>query len=406
MNKLRASWQQIESWYLFMVVLGAFNVGFCIMLVPQFVVATFDSGMTKIGLIMAAWTAGPLIGPWFSKYIDKWGTPKLWLSGLFIINACLAFGVQYSQTVLSLSINMFIQGLIYAIGYAILNLLVIRRYEEKEWHGRTSMLIASFTIGEAIGFGIAGRITSPAAGFSGVGVVMLIASILALVLVPDFNKSFIRKRNPGQQFQQIRKLLLSPFGVMALGWGLLCFASQIEFLSFPVLMHEIFQIMPEYSSSIVSISGIVALSFYPTIGKLTEHFGADNVLIISSAVKAMVLIVLAYCAFYYVPGLMLIVLSMIFINHCTWPFMMTSSQIQAAQLSGECSKSIALTIFIAIAGLGNFLSGVVNSMVTAYLGMNYIPLVAAITALIGVILLFGNKYRELRHDRHIDQPKH
>ncbi|EHV5554024.1 MFS transporter [Vibrio parahaemolyticus] len=406
MDTLRASWRQIEPWYLFMVILGAFNVGFCIMLVPQFVVLSFDSGLAKIGLIMAAWTAGPLVGPWFSKYIDKWGTPKVWLSGLFLVNACLAFAVQYSQSVLSLFVNMFIQGLIYAIGYSILNLLIVRRYEEKEWHGRTGMLIAAFIIGEVIGFGVAGRIEMPAAGFVGASIVMVLSSLLALVLVPDFNKSFIRTRSPEQRSQQVRKLLHSPFGIMALGWGLLCFAAQILFLPFPVLMREVFQIMPEHSSSVVSISGIIALSFYPIVGKLTERFGADNVLITSSAVKAMVFVVLAYCAFYYQPELMLIVLCMVFVNRCTWPFMMASSQIQAAQLSGECSKSMALTIFMAIASIGNFLSGVINSMVTASLGMSYIPLVAAITASVGVVLLFGNKYRELRHDQHIDQPKH
>lgn len=389
-----------------MVVLGAFNVGFCIMLVPQFVVASFESGLVKVGIIMSAWTAGPLIGPLFSKYIDKWGSPKAWMSGLFIVNGVLAFMAQYSNSVPLLFINMALQGLIYAIGYSILNLLIVRRFDEQEWHGRTGMLIAAFIVGEVIGFGIAGHLPNPQLGFFGASVVMFLAAGLAPFMVPDFDSKRVRKPSRDGQAKQIKSLLLSPFGIMALGWGLLCFAAQILFLPFPVLMREVFEISPEASSTVVSVSGLIALTFYPVVGKLTERFGADNVLITSSAVKALVFCVLAYCAFYYAPHLILLVLSMIFVNRCTWPFMMASSQIQAAQLAGDCSKSVALTIFMAMAGIGNFLSGVVNSAVTASIGMAFVPLVAAITASIGVALLFGNKYRELRFDRVIQQPKH
>lgn len=86
--------------------------------------------------------------------------------------------------------------------------------------------------------------------------------------------------------------------------------------------------------------------------------------------------------------------------------MMASSQIQAAQLSNGCSKSMALTVFMAITGIGNFMSGIANSAVTAVWGMEYVPLIAAITASIGVVLLIGNKYRDHQVDHQIKQQKH
>ncbi|MGF1724733.1 MFS transporter [Photobacterium nomapromontoriensis] len=389
-----------------MIVLGAFNVGFCIMLVPQYVVAQFDNGLVALGIIMSAWTAGPLIGPLMSKYIDQFGSPRYWISSLLLINSLLAFSVQFCTTIPLLFMNLLAQGLIYAVGYSILNLLIVRRFEESEWHGRTGMLIAAFIIGEVIGFGIAGRITDPVAGIAFGGYMMLASSALALVLVPSFQ--FIVRKNPAdyRESHRVSKLLCSPFGIMAVGWGLLCFAAQILFLPFPVLMREVFLIDPELSSSVVSISGIIALTFYPIVGKLTERFGADNVLINASAVKTMVFIILSYCALNYVPSLAVVVLAMIFINRCTWPFMMASSQIQAAQLSNGCAKSMALTVFMAIAGIGNFMSGVVNSVVTATWGMEFVPTVAAVTGSIGVVLLVGNKYREYRYDNHIEQQKH
>lgn len=406
MDVIRTSLKQIEAWYLFMIVLGAFNVGFSIMLVPQHIASTFENGLAMIGVVMSAWTAGPLIGPLASKYIDQYGSPKLWIGGLLLVNSILALFIPHCNSIALLFINLLAQGLIYAVGYSILNLLIVRRFDEQEWHGRTGMLIAAFIIGEVIGFGIAGQVENPISGFKLGGYIMLISSVLAFAIIPDFPPKTKSSQKEHDDSHNLFKLLFSPFGIMAAGWALLCFAAQILFLPFPVLMREVFLVDPELSSSVVSISGLIALTFYPIVGKLTERFGADNILINSSAVKMLVFIVLGYCALNYTPSLALLVLAMIFINRCTWPFMMASSQIQAAQLSNGCSKSMALTVFMAMAGIGNFLSGVTNSAITMTWGMEFVPVTAAVTASIGVVLLIGNKYRDYQQDNPITQPKH
>lgn len=393
MGTLKNVIKQIEIWYIFMIVVGAFNVGFNIMLIPQHIAATFTDGMYLIGIVMAAWTAGPLIGPMISKYIDRLGKPRNWVSILLLANSVLAFVVPYCTTIPLLFLNMLFQGFIYAVTYSILNLLIVRRFESNEWYGRTSMLIAAFIIGEVIGFGVAGHVPTPMTGVHLGAIVMLGSSILAMYLVPDFNKQPAISTEKTVENLDIVGLVFSPFGIMAFGWALLCFSAQILFLPFPVLMREVFSVDPTVSSSVVSISGIIALIFFPMVGKLTSKFGADNVLIASSSVKAAVFAVLGICALNYSSGLMLVVLGMIFLNRCTWPFMMAGSLIQATQLSADHSKSMALTVFMAFAGFGNMLSGVMNSFITAKYGMEYVPIVAALAACIGILLLIGNKYR-------------
>ena len=407
MDTVRTVIKQIEPWYLFMVLVGAFNVGFNIMLIPQHLAANFTNGLALIGIVMAAWTAGPLVGPLLSPYIDKWGKPKHWLASLLLANGVLALLIPYCTSIPLIFLNLLLQGLVYAIAYSILNLLIVRRFSEEEWHGRTGMLIAAFIIGEVIGFGIAGHINNPVRGIVGGGIVLLCSSVLALVMVPNFKQQPVLTYEQQKQKHDLGKLINSPFGIMALGWGLLCFSAQIIFLPFPVLMREVFQLDPTLSSSVVSASGIIALSFYPIVGKLTAKFGADNILIISSAVKTCVFLVLGLSALQLFPALTSIVLGMLFLNRCTWPFMMASSQIQAAQLSTGSSKSMALVVFMAVAGFGNMMSGVMNSVITANWGMQYVPIVAAITACCGVLLLVGNKYRGTNFNQFIDiQQKH
>ena len=404
-----AALKQCEAWYIFMVVLGAFNVGFNIMLVPQFVADRFSNGLTLVGTVMAAWCAGALIAPFVSRYIDTVGRPKHWISALLLLNGALAFLVPISSNIVFIIANMLLQGAIYNIGYSLLNLLIIRRFSEPQWHDRTGMLIGAFIVGEVVGFGIGGRVPTPEYGIYLGAVILVISSLFALPMIPDFiyndTQNQTTEQTRTQNLDDWRSLIASPFGIMALAWGLLGFAAQIIFLPFPVLMKETFAIEPGISSMTVSLSGLIALAFYPIVGSLTSRFGADNILIISSTVKAMVFAVLAACALGILPPYAWLVLGMIFINRNTWPFMMASSQIQAAQLSQGHSKNLALSLFMATFGVFNALSGIANSMVTALWGMEYVPLVATIAALSGIFMLIGNKYRNLSPQEYLSQAR-
>ncbi|WP_434362949.1 MFS transporter [Parasalinivibrio latis] len=383
----------IEPWYLLMVVLGALNVAFNIMLIPQHIADTYPNGNALIGVIMAAWTAGPLMSPFLSKFIRLTDGPQYNVAKLFLLNALLAFTVPYCTHLALLFLNLFLQGLIYASVYSILNLLIVKRFQENQWHSRTSMLIAAFIIGEVIGFALAGLMADPIRGVSLGGVGLLVTSIFCLRILPEYQAGDdSTSQSQGRVAGQTKALLLSPFGLMVLGWALLCFSAQILFLPFPVLMEEVFLLPPVQSSMVISIAGLVALGFYPFIGTLTTRFGADSVLIGASTIKFLVFIVFSYCALNMGNALIPVVMLMIAVNRWTWPFMMTGSQIQASTLSKGRGNTLALTLFMAFSGAGNMLAGFANSYVTARLGIEYVPMFAAGACLLGILCVLGSKF--------------
>lgn len=393
MQNYTAARHNIEAWYILMVILGAFNVAFNIMLIPQVIANNYTNGNVLIGIVMAAWTAGPLISPWISKLIRLTDGHQNNVAKLFLLNALLAFSIPHCSHIVSLFINLFLQGLIYASIYSILNLLIVKRFPEREWHARTSWLIAAFIIGELIGFAIAGMMTNPIRGISLGGVVLLATSIFCLQILPTYhtNDHVLSPQKNGSS-AQAKDLLLSPFGLMILGWALLCFSAQILFLPFPVLMNEVFLLPPMQSSMTVSIAGLIALGFYPFIGHLTGKFGADSVLLGASFVKLSVFIIFTYCAMNMSHSLIPIVMLMIAINRWTWPFMMTSAQIQASTLSKGRGHTLALALFMAFSGAGNMLAGFANSYVTATLGIQYMPMFAAGSCLLGITFLLVGKF--------------
>lgn len=386
--------ENIENWYIVMIVLGAFNVSFNIMLIPQIIDTAFEDGLSMIGVVMSSWMAGPLIAPMISKYMDKYFSPKFWISFLLTANGFLLLGVPLSKGhgLYLLFIDLFLQGLIYALGFSLLNLLIIRRFEEKRWHAKTSMLIAAFILGEIIGFAIAGKFKQPMMGLYVAAVIIFITAIVSPFMIPNYKKEFIQKEKKEIEKRQTYKLLFSRFGILVFSWSLLNFAAQILFLPFPVLMKKIYLIDVETSSMTVSLTGIFSIFMYPFIGRFTKNYGAENVLRVSSFAKVIIFAVFAICAFYMQPMLIPLVIFMVSLNRLTWPFMMTSSQIDAAILAGSNNKSLALILYMAFASMGNMLAGFANSLVTQKFGMEYIPLVATVVAAVGVILLMINQF--------------
>ncbi|HIF9188684.1 TPA: MFS transporter [Photobacterium damselae] len=387
----------IEPWYLLMVILGALNVAFNIMLVPQHIAELYPNGNALIGIVMAAWTAGPLIIPFLSKFIRLMKGEQYTVGKLFLFNAILAFLVPYCHHIVLLFINLFLQGVIYASIYSILNLLIVKRFQKEEWHSRTSMLIAAFIIGEVIGFTLAGLMPDPIRGISMGGIGLLATSIFCLCLLPNYDGNNDHNNfNKISILNQTKVLLLSPFGLIILGWALLCFSAQILFLPFPVLMNEVFLLPPTQSSLVISFAGLTALCFYPIIGKLTIRFGADNVLISASVIKFIVFIAFSYCAVNMNYGLIPFVILLITLNRWTWPFMMTGSQIQVSTLSQGNGGTFAFTLFMAFSGIGNMLAGFANSYVTAQLGIQYIPLFSTVACFLGITCILMSKYLPIK----------
>lgn len=395
--------QSIEPWYILMTLIGAFNVSLNIMLMPQFIASEYAKGIELIGVAMAAWSGGALLAPLFGRFIGQAKNPKYFIVSLFFINSLLVILMTVTTSYGMLCANMFAQGLIFSIAYSILNLLIVRRFDEPDWHNRTSYLVGSFVLGEVVGFALLGHIEVINTGLYIGAIALFIGGCLSFYIVPKFTKSVPvnRVNSPVKQFFG---LMRSRFGLFVIAWGLISFSAQLLFFPFPVLMKEVYQVSPSLGGSVVSVAGIIAFAAYPVIGWATKRFGADVVLFKASFVKFLVFLFLGVLAVgsFDPAAKVIVVCALVMINRFTWPFMMTGSQLMASQLAGAHSKSFALTLYMAIAGLGNMSSGFANTLITRNWGIEWIPVVSTIVMFVALImLLIPVGFKSLAKDRAI-----
>jgi len=130
---------------------------------------------------------------------------------------------------------------------------------------------------------------------------------------------------------------------------------------------------------------LYVLPWYLVIGKLSERLGAIQLLLYSSACRVFIFATLAWLAFDSPSASTVTVLIVLYRQ--TWPFMLTSAQVAANQLAPDEVKGMAIGIFNATTGVMNAVSGVALSGLTLLVGMRWMPAIATVGLIIGVVLL-------------------
>ena len=376
----------LEPWYLLIASLGLVEGGINIILMPQHIAQTLPDGKALIGLMMGVWCLGALMGPVLWRMVDRFGMPRWSLAIVLAAAAAIQWLLLQTTHMALWVVLMWLLGVTFFGGLTLFNMLIVRRFPEKEWHWRTSLMMFFFVGGEVVGFAAAAYFASPASGILMGSGMLLLTGLLTLLMAPAVPGNDNRAKAPVKLDRQVLRLLMgSSFGVFLLAWGWMNFSAQLLFLPFPVLFREVFGLLPADSAKALSLGAGSSLIWYLVIGKLSERLGAIQLLLYASACRVFIFGLLAWLAFDHPEAST--VTALIILYRQTWPFMLTSAQVAANQLAPDEVKGMAIGIFNATTGLMNAISGVVLSGLTVLVGMRWMPAIATIGLIIGVVLL-------------------
>ena len=172
----------LEAWYLLIASLGLVEGGINIILMPQHIAQTLPDGKTLIGLMMGVWCLGALMGPVLGRLVDRFGMPR-WSLAVVLAAAALVQWLLLQTTHIALwALLMWLLGVTFFGGLTLFNMLIVRRFPDKEWHWRTSLMMFFFVGGEVVGFAVAAYFPTPAAGILAGSGMLLLTGILTLVM--------------------------------------------------------------------------------------------------------------------------------------------------------------------------------------------------------------------------------
>ena len=376
----------LEPWYLLIASLGLVEGGINIIMMPQHIAQTLPDGKAVIGLMMGVWCLGALMGPVLGRMVDRFGMPRWSLAIVLAAAAAIQWLLLQTTHMALWVVLMWLLGVTFFGGLTLFNMLIVRRFPEKEWHWRTSLMMFFFVGGEVVGFAVAAYFPTPAAGILAGSGMLLLTGILTLVLAPAVSCGTMNHKAPVKLDRKVLRLLTgSSFGLFLLAWGWMNFSAQLLFLPFPVLFREVFNLLPAASAKALSLGAGSSLIWYLVIGKLSERLGAIQLLLYSSACRVFIFATLAWLAFDSPSASTVTVLIVLYRQ--TWPFMLTSAQVAANQLAPDEVKGMAIGIFNATTGVMNAVSGVALSGLTLLVGMRWMPAIATVGLIIGVVLL-------------------
>lgn len=375
-----------EPWYLLIAGLGLVEGGINIILMPQYIASQLPQGTVLIGLMMGVWCLGGLMGPVLGRLVDRYGLPRWSLGGLLSVAALLQYLLLQTTSIVWWLLLMWGLGVTFFGGLTLFNLLIVRRFEEVQWHWRTSLMMGFFVGGEVLGFALAGEYALPGEGILHGSLVLLVSASLSFWLAPGIEPNSKCQHGAGRAARPLwTRLMGSTFFLFLLAWGWMNFSAQLLFLPFPVLFDQVFALAPADSARALSIGAGSSLIWYLVIGRLSERLGALRLLLLSAATRLLVFTALAWFAF-RVPGPEVMLL-LIVLYRQTWPFMLTSAQVAASQLAPDEIKGMAIGIFNAVTGIMNAASGLALSGITLVVGMHWMPMVATVGLAIGLALL-------------------
>jgi MFS family permease len=291
---------RVESWYLAYALLGATVAGLVPMLLPLTVSRL--GGTTQVGLVMAAANLGGLTAPLWGGLADRYRLHR-WLltGGLAVTAAGLAAFAFTTEPIAWLGLAL-LQGIGAAAAATIANLFVVEMHPQVEWDERIGWLQTFYGGGQVAGLLLAGLLgqAHPRLGL------LTAAGLPALALLPGWLWTRTPPRSlPSQpvllhparhgewassspqrlfhhlHWKTLRHLgsrLRSPFGVFLLAWLLSYAGAAAVFSLYPVLMQQVYGVLPGLSSGGFGVAAGLGLALYSPAGHWSERIGARRVL--------------------------------------------------------------------------------------------------------------------------------
>ncbi|AKH87701.2 hypothetical protein [Edwardsiella tarda] len=367
-----------------MVGFAMFNISFTLMLFPQYISDAYLYGYEVMGGMMACWGAGAFIGLWLFRSLRGMRSLSCWGGSLLLLYAILMLLVPAYVSVVLLACTLFLLGIIHSCLCLLLSLGAFPHQVSFSRCWQPDRWPLSLIIGEVSGISLAALMPDPVRGISLGGLGGLAAAIFYGYLVPGAR---VVSDVPIARHWSVMELMVTRRLFMVIGWGSICLASHMLFMSFPTLMKTLFDFSTWQSGMVIAVSDLIVLGFYPGMRVLGPRWGAGWACLGVSIISLLIFLLFSFCAVSLISSIM-VMLSV----HCCWLVFVISSVQQGSAAfcgaSGGVSVPYSVIFFSCIAYLP---AGLLNSYLTITLGMAYLPLFAVGICLVGIVCVLGGQ---------------
>jgi DHA1 family tetracycline resistance protein-like MFS transporter len=405
----------VESWYISYALLGLSAAGLVPILLPLVISRT--SGAVGIGLVMAAFSLGGLTSPVWGGLADRFRLHhRLLVGGL--IGAALGAAVFPLTFSLSLRTGLaFLAGMGLASASTVANLFIVEVHPESEWDARIGWLQTFYGGGQVIGLVLAGLIGQSRPEFGlwlagGIGVAAIIPAVIGTrqeprVLLqrrpvlsrpahhaewPIISPQHLYHHPTMQDLMKFFAPFRTSFGIFLIAW-LLSFSGSAAFFSFyPVLMQNVYGVLPGLSSSGYALAAGLGLILYAPAGTWSRRRGPLPILRDALVLRMLAFLVLTVLTIAPLAGRGWPALLFFLVVVLAWSLLSVSSTALVASLSPE-NEGEGMGIFNAVTALSGVIGASVGGWVANLWGYAAIPVMGIIGVGAGLIILLATRIK-------------
>lgn len=352
-----------EFWMLAQAAMGFCGVGGMMFLIPAYVVAQGGSP-ADAGAVMALAGALALAAPFIGNTADRFGVHRVFQIGGLALLVAAAISFAFAEQELLWLVAAALLGVGMA-GLTVVNatFVVGAGLDEPTQARKLSLLQLSLPTGQVLGLVVMAGLAAAEVSFRARFLVLAAVAALFLAAVALTNGAAagrLTSQGPGPDVETVepaaegsdlRKVLLSQFGLTLALVVLVMASSQAIESQYPNYMREAFGLPADQSAGALAIIVLLSIPIYPLAARWTAAAGPRTPFLVSAAVRAsagLVLLLLpsdAGGAAVVVFGLVMLVYPLFELNAAT--LAAVTSPIGAGAGQGAVGAAIALGTIIA-----------------------------------------------------------
>jgi len=354
---------------------GFIGSGLVPIILPLIVVAAGHRPF-RIGAIVAAQSVGTLASPFWGWLTDRSGSPRLAVSGGFLL---LALGLAMLASVVRLEPLLLASFILGVGGGSCATACVLRAASDGGEHPAVGIshfqMLAS--AGGMIGMSAAGLLPAHVAVLLGCGVAGLAALGTGWLARAKLGVAH-RTSSPGR-WRPVKGR--APFLRFLIAWALFCLAVSTFSSQYPILMRRGFGISFLRSSTMLAIATLLSLPLYGASRVLVGRFGCGACLRGGFVVRSLCLAGFGILALARVHAMAALGFAALF--QFVWPIIAVSGTGTALLLSTSL-PGVRIGTLGAAAAISSMLGSLLSGVIADSIGYRFIAVAAALLAVLPV----------------------
>jgi MFS family permease len=366
---------------------------------------------------MAAFSMGGLTAPVWGVLADRFRLHRWLLGGGLIATAAGATIFPLSRSFAFRTALAFVSGIGLAAASTTANLFIVEVRPQAEWDSRIGWLQTFYGGGQVIGLGLAGFMgqAAPEKGLWLAGVLAVAAIIPALlgtrrdadiltehwpVLSHPMHHAEWPVGSPQHLYHHlslkgVRRILASvesSFGLFLVAW-LFSFSGSAAFFSlYPVLMQQLYDILPGRSSMGYALAAGLGLVLYAPAGKWSAKRGPVPILRDALGLRVAAFLALSLLAIAPLPGRDWLAMLSFPVVVLAWSLLSVASTALIAALSPE-NEGEGMGIFNAVTAFSGVLGAALGGWVASLWGYVAVPIMGIVGVGAGLIMLLAARIK-------------